>query len=205
MEHLIWPGVVLLLGVFLILILRKPLGRLIDRVTHIDKSGIRAAAQDVARAKIDQKQLVSSRDLMEVGFSPVIRDQETLIKGYLGNIQFDSLDEREALLLRALARSQVNAQFDRTSMLIYGSQLELVVEASSRPAGIGEDEVKKKFDEVKTADPVFHEQTTLDSYRGFLLNSGVLAVEGDRLKITPLGKEFLKFLVDSSLTHRRRG
>jgi hypothetical protein len=90
-------------------------------------------------------------------------------------------------------------------MLIYGSQLELLVEASSRPAGISEDELRTKFEQTKSADPVFHEQTTLDSYRGFLLNSGVLSVEGHRLKITSFGKEFLKFLVDSSLTHRRRG
>jgi hypothetical protein len=205
MEHLIWPVIVLLLGIFLISILRKPLVRLIDRITNIDKTGIRAAAQDTATAKVEQKQLIPSRDLMEVGFTPVIRDQENLLKNYLANIQFNSADEREALLLRALARSQVNAQFDRTSMLIYGSQLELLVEASSRPAGISEEEVRMKFEHVKAADPVFHEQTTLDPYRGFLLNSGVLSVEGDRLKITPFGKDFLKFLVDNGLTHRRRG
>ena len=78
MEHLIWPGVVLLLGIFGVWILRKPLGRLIDRVTHIDKTGIRAAAQDVTTAKIEQKQLIPSRDLMEVNFNQIIRDQETL-------------------------------------------------------------------------------------------------------------------------------
>jgi hypothetical protein len=205
MEHLIWPGVALVLGLFLVAILRKPLGRLIDRVTHIDKTGIRAAAQNATTTKIEQRQLIPSRDLMEVGFTAVIRDQETLLKNYLGNIQFNSSDEREALLLRALARSQVNAQFDRTSMLIYGSQLELLVEASSRPAGISDEELLTKFEQVKAADPVFHEQTTLDSYRGFLLNTGVLLVQGDRLKITPFGKEFLKFLVDNGLTHRRRG
>ena len=127
------------------------------------------------------------------------------MKNYLANIQFDSSEEREALLLRTLARSQVHAQFDRTSMLIYGSQLELVVEASSRLSGIGEEELRNKFEQVKSADPLFHEQTTLDSYRGFLLNTGLLISEGDRLKITPFGKEFLKFLVDNGLTHRRRG
>jgi len=205
MEHLIWPGVVLVLGIFLISILRKPLSRLIDRVTHIDKTGIRAAAQDAAAAKVEQRQLIPSRDLMEVGFTPVIRDQENLLRNYLANIQFDTADEREALLLRALARSQVNAQFDRTNMLVYGSQLELLVDASSRPAGISEQELRAKFDQVKATDPVFHEQTTLDSYRGFLLNSGVFLLEGDRLKITPFGKEFLKFLVDNGLTHPRRG
>ena len=62
-----------------------------------------------------------------------------------------------------------------------------------------------KFERAKAADPVFHEQTTLDSYRGFLVNMGLLSVEGDRLKITSFGKEFLKFLVDNALTHRRRG
>jgi hypothetical protein len=123
MEHLIWPAVVLFVGLFAVWILRKPLGRLIDRVTHIDKTGIRAAAQNVATAKIEQKQLIPSRDLMEVNFNPIIKDQETVLKNYLANIQFDSPDEREALLLRALARSQIYAQFDRTSMLIYGSQL----------------------------------------------------------------------------------
>jgi hypothetical protein len=82
MEHLIWPAVVLFVGLFAVWILRKPLGRLIDRVTHIDKTGIRAAAQNVATAKIEQKQLIPSRDLMEVNFNPIIKDQETVLKNY---------------------------------------------------------------------------------------------------------------------------
>ena len=205
MEHLIWPGAFVAIGLFAIWILRHPLGRLVDRITQIDKTGIRAAAQDAATAKIEQKQMIPSRDLMEVAFNPVIKDQEALLKNYLANIQFDSQEEREALLLRTLARSQVYAQFDRIGMLIYGSQLELLVEASSRLTGIDEKTVREKFDQVKAADPIFHEQTTLGSYRGFLVNSNLFVVEGDRLKITPFGKEFLKFLVDNGLTHRRRG
>ena len=144
MEHLIWPGAFVAIGLFAIWILRHPLGRLVDRITQIDKTGIRAAAQDAATAKIEQKQMIPSRDLMEVAFNPVIKDQEALLKNYLANIQFDSQEEREALLLRTLARSQVYAQFDRIGMLIYGSQLELLVEASSRLTGIDEKTVRER-------------------------------------------------------------
>jgi hypothetical protein len=203
MEHFIWPGVVVLLVGFALCLLRKSLSRLVDRITHIDKTGVRAAAQEVA--EIEEKRMIPSRDLMEVAFSSVIKDQEKLLRDYLENIRFGSPQEREALLLRTLARSQVYAQFDRISMLIYGSQLELLVDASSRPAGIDADGVKEKFRAVKSADPAFHEQTTFDSYRNFLLGTNLLGIEGDRLKITQFGKEFLKFLVDNALTHRRRG
>jgi hypothetical protein len=204
MTHLVWPSVALLLGLFLIWILREPVRRLIDRITHIDKSGIKAASQETATKSVEAKH-ISSRDLMEVAFNAVIGHQESLLREQLARIQFNSDAEREALLLRALARSQVYAQFDRLSMLIYGSQLELLLEASSRPAGIDQALVEQRFNDAKAADSSFHEQTTLESYRAFLVNTNLLVVEGDRLRITPFGREFLKFLVDNSLTQRRRG
>lgn len=205
MDALIWPGVVLILGVVAILVLKKPLTRLVDRITHIDKSGIRAASQDVAVAKNPEEKQVSSRELMEVAFNGVIKDQEQLIRDQLGKIRFDSPAEKESLLTRALARSQVYAQYDRVSTLIFGSQLELLVEASSRPAGISFQLVADAFHRVKTQDSVFHEQTTLESYQRFLLNSNLLYAEGDALKITMFAKEFLKYLIDNGLTNRRRG
>ena len=203
MEHFIWPGVVLILGAFALCLLRKPIGRLIDRITAIDKTGVRAAAQEVADIK--GKPTIQSRDLMEVAFNSVIREQEQVLSDYLANIHFDSPQAREALLLRALARSQIYAQFDRISMLAYGSQLELLVDASSRPGGLDAATIDAKFLAAKTADPIFHEQTTRESYRNFLLATNLLVIEGDRFKITPFGREFMKFLVDNSLTHRRRG
>jgi hypothetical protein len=205
MDALIWPGVALLLGVIAILILKKPLTRLVDRITHIDKSGIRAASQEVVAAQKPEEKQVSSRELMEVAFNVVIKDQEQLIRDQLAKIRFDSQAEKEALLTRALARSQVYAQYDRVSTLIFGSQLELLVEASSRPAGISFQLVADAFHRVKTQDPLFHEQTTLESYQRFLLNSNLLYADGDALKITTFAKEFLKYLIDNGLTHRRRG
>lgn len=206
MDALIWPGVSLLLGIAVVLVLKKPLSRLVDRVTHIDKTGIRAASQEsIAAPRVEEEKQISSRELMEVAFNSVIKDQEQLIRGHLSKIRFESPVEKEALLTRALARSQIYAQYDRLSTLIYGTQLDLLIEASSRPSGIDLQLVALRFQDVKKNDPVFHEQTTLDSYQGFLVKSNLLLVEGDRLKITVFAKEFLKFLVDNGLTHKRRG
>ena len=204
MEHLIWPAVVVLLAGFVIWLVREPLRRLVDRITSVDKSGIHAAPQQ-ATLPDEGAKAVSSQDLMELNFNSVIADQENLLREGLSKIDFPSSGARESLLLRALARSLVNSQFERTSMLIYGSQLELVVEASSRPAGIDEGMVVRKFNEAKAANSVFHERTTLESFRGFLLGNRLVLPEGDRLRITPVGKEFLKFLVDNGFTYRRPG
>lgn len=204
MEHLIWPAAVVLLAGFVIWLTREPLRRLVDRITSVDKSGIHAAPQQAIVAEEGTK-AVSSQDLMELNFNSVIAEQEGLLREALSKIDCSLPGSRESLLLRALARAVVASQFERTSMLIYGSQLELVVEATSRPAGIDEGMVERKFNEAKAAHSVFHERTTLESFRGFLLGNRLLIAEGDRLRITPFGKEFLKFLVDNGLTYRRPG
>ncbi len=205
LESLIWPSVAFLLGSVAIVVLRKSLGRLIDRITHIDKTGIKAASQEIAAVTKEEEKPLTARDVMEVGCNEVIKNQERSIQEAIGNIRFSTSEEKEAFLLRALARSQIYAHFDRISMLIFGSQLGIVVHANSQPAGIGEDVVKTAFEAVKKGDPLFHEATSYDSYKGFLLNTNVLFWEGERLKITMFGKEFLKFLVDNGLTHQRRG
>lgn len=204
MEHLIWPAAVVLLAGFVIWLTREPLRRLVDRITSVDKSGIHAAPQQAIVAEEGTK-AVSSQDLMELNFNSVIAEQEGLLREALSKIDCSLPGSRESLLLRALARAVVASQFERTSMLIYGSQLELVVEATSRPAGIDEGMVERKFKEAKAAHSVFHERTNLESFRGFLLGNRLLIAEGDRLRITPFGKEFLKFLVDNGLTYRRPG
>ena len=205
LESLIWPSVALLLGIVAIVVLRKPLGRLLDRITHIDKIGIKAASQEIAAATKDAEKPFAVRDVMELGYNEVIKDHERMIQEAIAKIRFSTPEEREALLLRALARSQVYAQFHRISMLMFGSQLGIVVQASSQPAGISEDLVKKTYEDAKKGDSLFHESTSYESYKGFLLNTKLLCWEGDRLKITIFGKEFLKFLVDNALTHQRRG
>ena len=144
-ESLIWPSVALVLGIVALVVLRKPFGRLIDRITHIDKTGIKAASQDLATVKKEQEKSVAVRDLMEVGHNEVIKYEEGVIQEHLSKIQFSTHEEREALLLRALARSQVYAQFGRISMQIFGSQLAIVIHASSEPAGIDEDLVRRTY------------------------------------------------------------
>lgn len=205
LESIIWPSVVLLLGIVAIVVLRKPFGRLIDRITHIDKTGIKAASQEIAAVPKEEVKPFSVRDVMEVGYNEVIKNQERIIQETISKIRFSTPEEKEPFLLRALARSQVYAQFDRISMLIFGSQLALVIHASSQPAGITEDVIRTAFESVKKGDPQFHEATSYESYKSFLVNTNLLYWEGEKLKITVLGKEFLKFLVDNGLTHQRRG
>ena len=204
-ESFIWPAVACILGIVAIVALRKPLGRLVDRITHIDRTGIKAASQEIAATAKEEEKPLAVRDVMEVGYNEVIKNQERMIQDAIAKIRFSTPEEREPFLLRALARSQVYAQFDRISMLIFGSQLGIVVHASSQPAGISEDFIKTSFENAKKDDPVFHEATSYESYKGFLLNTNLLFWEGEKLKITVFGKEFLKFLVDNALTHQRRG
>ena len=205
MECLAWPAAVVVIAVVFIFLFRGPIANLIARISKIEKGGITAAPQEVTKVDPASKALLDSRQLMEASFSEVVRQQEDLIKTQLGGIRFENNLEREALLVRALARAIVHTQFDRINTLIFGSQLDLLIAANASPSGIQEDPIKKRFQAAKESDPVFHQATQYQTFLGFLVSSGLLLRDGDVFKITVLGKEFMKFLVDGGFTYPRRG
>jgi hypothetical protein len=138
-------------------------------------------------------------------YNEVIKDQEHLIREQFANITFPSPEERERFLFRQLACAQVYAQFTQIGMLISGSQFGILVHATSQLDGIGEDFVKKTYEDMKLADPDYYAATSYESYKGLLLNTNLLHWDRERLKLTFFGEKFLKHIFLNGLNRPRRG
>jgi hypothetical protein len=221
MDIFIWPGVVLILGIFLIVICRAAFVRLLDRIEKIDKLGVSAPLQEVkkdikqgepidiksltldAKPSLSEGRLLDSKSLMEIPYNETIRAQEETFRKFMQTVKFDTSQDREAYLVRVVARTVVGQYFDRCAYQIFGSQLQLLITANTSP--LSEELVRRAFQDAKAADPKYHENTTYASYTGFLLNNNLVSHEGDKWKITVCGKEFMKYLVENGLTHVRRG
>ncbi len=206
-ELFVWPGVVVVLGIAGMCILRKPLIGLINRTQSIDKIGLKAAPAQLPPSPSTSVEaaLQDAKSLMEKNYTEAIRAQEEQITIGLQKIRFENPSERESLLIRALARSELTHMFDQLSMSIFGSQLGLLVEANSNVKGIPETRLKEVFELAKNREPGFHRLTTLESYSGFLTNANLLRLANGRAFITGFGKEFMKHLVDIGATYPRLG
>ncbi len=203
-EHLAWPTVAVVLGITAMFLFRPQISRLIDRTTKIDKSGLATAPQQAA---VEEKQsdLLDSKELMEVGVNEIVKHHEKTIVDQLGKVRFRDAQEKEALLIRALAHAQLRTVFDRISNVIFGSQLELLIKANGNPAGLSEGDLKARFDTAKASAPAFHAGTTYESFKAFLINSNLLMLDNGVLRIATFGKEFMKFLIDTGNTFPRPG
>ena len=117
-------------------------------------------------------------------------------------------DIQKAWLIRAVAVNRVMRGHEIVYRLILGSQIELLLAANAAPQP-NMVRAHQIYDSAKSAFPVVYANFSFEAWLHYLLNNVLvqheqLGVE-QILRITPLGQDFLHYLVDNNLTSRKAG
>jgi hypothetical protein len=150
------------------------------------------AANDISKA---------FTEAMRVFDSPAVREVEDAIRK---DLRERGLGEPSAeavnVLLRSYAYAYLGRYFEHISGLIWGSQLRLLHHLNAAPLTGGTADELRPFH--ATAAEHFPDYS-FEQYLGFLIGYRLVALEGDRYQITPLGREFLIFRIQSGRTEWR--
>ena len=122
-----------------------------------------------------------------------------LIRADLISYKLDSSTERD-LLVYALAASQVLQYFERLARIIFGSQLQLLVAVNAKIQGAPLDFAREIFNAAARNFPDQYRGNDFVKWLGFLTSNDLIIQNGDHIVVTPKGRDFMKYLVDSNDT-----
>jgi hypothetical protein len=214
-DKLGWPIAAVLialgLGLTLIVVCRKEFRDLVKRTISISpRSGIKAAAPQPSQvistnpaapalASIDLSRQVAAN------VDPYVLDQR--INGICA--EFDSRGigpgQREETLIELLAGALTRETWERTYLLIFGSQIQLLRSMNQSPGGLPEREVRAIYETAVTQQPETYSGVPFESWIGFIETTTLVSRNDENYVLTPYGRGFLKYLIAQGLPFERFG
>lgn len=194
MEKFAWPIAVVALGIAFMIIFRNPVGKLIERIRRIGKSGLSIAEGDLQES--GQHTGPSSADeLLNALNSVTLQEQEQRLLADLDSRKITDPKERERVLVRYLAGTQIAYQFESISPTIWASQVALLQSVNTQEQGSPLEDLRPFHEIPLSKFPEWRETYPIEAYIGFLTAQQLLIEEGGRFRITNRGRDFLVYLV----------
>ncbi|MCX2681065.1 hypothetical protein OOZ15_14020 [Galbibacter sp. EGI 63066] len=193
-DTLKWPLVI----VILILIFRKPLVDLINRVTKVGYGNKSLEAKQQATATEKKTEEVSHIDRVVGIFRPETID--TFKDAVANETEVQSLKTQEEKIERLTNYGcllYIMRHFDIVYNDIFGSQIRILEHINSH-AGQTRESVKFFYENAKKNNPKFYENYSYEQYLDFLFSYTLLREDNNILNITILGVDFLKYLTESN-------
>jgi len=202
LETIVWPGVVLILGLFALFIFRKPLTEKISCITRAGKDGVLFEQQPDRVPEPEGPMLLSYGSIMKSAVSESVVSRERVIEE---NIKHFSDEEKISALMREFARTKVSMEFQNISHFIFGSQFSFLIGLVSVPAGVPLKQAQDEYQAACEMFPDIHKDRTFEQWIGFLLQYSLIVILEDWIDATQYGKDFLKHLVDTNTAYNRFG
>ena len=121
-------------------------------------------------------------------------EQVNILKSTINELN-PSAEEREELLFRLVAQSQIAATFEQTYMVIFGSQIGALQYLNGMMGVPSKYTVLSSFYEnAKEKYPEFYKNYTFESWLGFLTTSILVRIDNENIGITVRGQAFLNYV-----------
>jgi len=189
LEIIKWP----LVGIVAIVCFRRCIAAFINRARGLKYSGVEIQAgplpQDPAEVKVG-----SADKLLQALDSPVLLKSEKVIRDFLAKEGINTSDDKEKVLIRHLAASQLTLVFTRIDFLIYQSQLKILEFLNSNPSAPRQ-MAENIYNTASAFYPKILKDYPFEKYLGFLKTNNLIHEEEEILSITEIGREFLAFLI----------
>ena len=197
-----WPIAATVLGGIAIFAFRPALSRLIDRLKSASKEGIQFdRPQDGASSVVSLKFV----ELMSLPLFPSAAIREKSIQEELQTLQISDPTQQAKVLTRSLAVTRLTLEFANISGLIFGSQLTLLDRLSALHQGIAVHEAAEIFRLAQSEYAELHGHRTAEEWLRYLVARQLVIESESSIAITQYGRDFLKYLIDESLTFPRYG
>jgi len=206
MNSFAWPLAVVLIVIAAFFIFKSAFMRLIDRTSKAGKDGLTfERAQEGGSVNPPAIPLLSFDELMNHPISASVLDREKYIKTTLQDFKLKTDTEKIEILIRSLANSRLEIEFNKIAYIIFGSQLNLLVHLSSTIQGIPLDHASIIFKQAQEKYPDFHANRLLTDWLNYLISQNLITQTNEKIEITQYGIDFLKHLIDARLTYERYG
>lgn len=203
MQYFAWPAVVLLLGLFAILVFKRPLSRFLDRANKIGKGGIEAGQP--IQEKAGEIKPSPTEAFLKSFDNALLVQREEFIRNELLKLQINQPTEREKVLIRLLAAFSVIQAFENAYMFIWGSQIAVLQYLNSAGQDTHLELLKPWYEQAVGGEPEFYNNYSFDQWLGFLEGHLLIIRRGGTITISLEGREFLKYLVDRGYSLYKRG
>ena len=212
MASLAWPLCICLmvLAMFAIAAWRFPaqVGGLISRITKIGAGGVTAnpAPSAVTQEVKDLSKPEQAEELLKVFDNQLLRQQEdTLREWYLKDVNNPA--DRERILIRHFAWFCIVFAFEVTYNSVWGSQLRaLQVLNESGANGLPEADLNFWYEIAKAGFPARYTNYSFQNWLTYLQGNYLVHVGAvHQIYITPLGNEFLVYLVRNKYSMNKDG
>ena len=187
-SSLAWPIVV----VCALKKFREPIIRFIDRIKSVNKEGSIILRDPQTSAKEPD----AFSKFQEGLDSSLFLDEQSKIEKYLLAQELtDPADARKSLV-HMLARTAIFGQFEIVQIQLYKSQLDTLNFLNRQPASKMYLTINYYAPAV-VAFPEYYKNRLFDVWFGFLQHSGLVVEDNVGIRITPRGREFLKWRVSN--------
>lgn len=196
-----WPLGSLIFGIFVCLIFYRQIGGLLNRITGAGKDGVKFVT--------DQQPVNAGAltfvDLMKLPVMKSVTEREPTIQAQFDKFHLKTEGEKVTTLIRALASANIEADFYRAAIYIFGSQLSLLANMTGSSNGISIEDAKSHFSNAKALHPQLHTSRSYEEWAAFLETYHFVFYQDSRLHLSTLGADFMKFLIDKRLAYTRSG
>jgi hypothetical protein len=190
-----WPHFAFAFGTVFLVLFWKELRGFLNRVTSIDRTGIKTEPNPEAQRE-DQKKLEAAQELMlAIGNTVVIQDIEGRIRNDLVARHLDIEGETTKVLIKYLAASMVALEFEQIQNFIFGSQI-FFLKKLNEVSGQGQSPtvVQAHFEQVQKMFPDSFGEWPQERYLHFLLARKLIVLKEGNYHITNLGNEYLVWM-----------
>ena len=198
---IIIAATILAFAIFFVVFFQTEVRAAIGRVQKIGKDGV--SLKETRMPNQEERPVPFEQQFDAHSRSPVQVKREEQIRAELTHRGLVNDEEKVKLLIRALATNIIQSDCERTSLLIFGTQLELLVEINSRNQGMKLSDIRQWYVETVQPNHPGLVEYPFEDFVGFLYRQGIAKLEGDAVKVTEFGVEFLQYLVRTGQTHRR--
>jgi hypothetical protein len=179
---------------FFLLLFKKQIGNFISRVNSVSKNGINAN-QSIIDSQNDEKKNLNVDQLLSIESSIMLQELETSINDDLLKKGLNTDGNTVKILIKHLAYTQIELEFEKIYNLIFGSQIYLLkklneTSSTGKPLQFAEEyfvSVQEKYDLFKDWDT--------NKYLSFLLTNLLIIFDNNIVSITIKGNEFLSWLM----------
>jgi len=191
-DTLKWP----VLALITVLIFRKPIVDLINRVTKVGYGSKSLEAKQQSEVKENKSEEVSVIDRVVGLFRPeTINMFKTAISQESEFKTLQTAEEKVERLTNYACVIYIMRHFDIIYNSIFGSQIRILEHVNSHSSQT-KASVKFIYEHAKQNNPRFFETYSYDEYLAFLFNFNLLRKDDDILSVTILGVDFLKYLTE---------
>lgn len=178
----------------------SPISGLIRRIRRIDRKGAEFDPAEIQKSKAKSADDDGFTGILD---SAVLREQETIVRDALSDRKDASQTETIDFLVGRLAEQNLSIQFEYINGIIYGSQIQVLRFLNSNPGGAEGQDFRFCYENAAQQFPIMFSNYPFDEYVEFLVSNELIAKESKRYKISPMGKEFLRYLVTTGRTRAR--